>query len=164
MILDRLEVVLLKSICTWDISKFGNVDDTEKRESFVSKEVFYRRLVNGEKQLRDWLVFSQKNQILYCFPCFFFGNMYEFKIIFYGGFQRGEGGGQWRMVPGVPVPIETALVLEIISYSNGRIILNAYISEWLEPIQMGPQPIDLKWNFTSENVEFEADWLISIRF
>lgn len=55
-------------------SKFGNVDDTEKRERFVSKEVFYRRLVNGEKQLRDWLVFSQKNQSLYCFPCFFFGN------------------------------------------------------------------------------------------
>jgi hypothetical protein len=41
---------------------FGNVDDAEKRERFLSKEVVYRRLVNGEKQLRDWLVFSQKKK------------------------------------------------------------------------------------------------------
>jgi hypothetical protein len=30
-------------------------------------------LVNAEKKLRDWLVFSQKNQSLYCFLCFFLG-------------------------------------------------------------------------------------------
>jgi hypothetical protein len=29
---------------------------------------------------------------------------------------------------------------------------------------MGPPPIDLKSNFTSENVWFETDWLILLKF
>jgi hypothetical protein len=39
----------------------------------------------------------------------------------------------------------------------GRLILTCYIFKWFEPIQMGPLPIALKLNFTSENVRFEAD-------
>ena len=51
-----------------------NVAGAKKRGRSLSKEVFYRKLVNGEKQLRDWLIYSPQNQSLYCFPCFLVGN------------------------------------------------------------------------------------------
>ncbi|KAI9552608.1 putative zinc finger MYM-type protein 1-like [Daphnia sinensis] len=61
----------------FDPSKF-DFTSSEKREPSgkvrrVNVDLFYRKLVNGEKKPRDWLEFSKRNGSLYCVPCFFFG-------------------------------------------------------------------------------------------
>lgn len=35
----------------------------------LSREWFYRNLTNGEKVLREWLVYSPEKMALFCFPC-----------------------------------------------------------------------------------------------
>lgn len=38
----------------------------------LSRELFFRKQINGEKKLRDWMSYSAKNGSVYCFPCYFF--------------------------------------------------------------------------------------------
>ena len=43
------------------------------RYRYLNKSVFYRQLLNGEKQLRSWLLYSKSANAVFCGPCKLFG-------------------------------------------------------------------------------------------
>ncbi|XP_045033909.1 zinc finger MYM-type protein 1-like [Daphnia magna] len=75
----------------YDPSKFY-FTSSEKREPLgkvrrANVDLFYRKLVNGEKKPRDWLEFSKRNGSLYCVPYFFFGEERKYSMAGKEGFR-----------------------------------------------------------------------------
>ena len=59
----------------------------------LTRDWFYRKLPNGEKMLRSWMVYSPSKAALYCFCCRLFGT--ENNPCHTSGFQSQNGFNKW---------------------------------------------------------------------
>lgn len=71
---DKVRLLLIK--CgpqRVDVSTFKFPDSDGHGNRHLDAKWFYKILTNGERVLRQWLLYSQSEDALFCFPCLLFG-------------------------------------------------------------------------------------------
>lgn len=70
-LINRLLLKEIKQNMNYDVLstkiKFGN------KTRYLKKNVFYRKLLNGEQQIRKYIIYSPIKNALFCIPCRLFG-------------------------------------------------------------------------------------------
>lgn len=88
MHLDTKTVDLLVEKRPVKVSKFDFPVNQEKRH--FSDDFYVRKLPNGEKASRDWLVYSKKTDSVFCFCCKLFNNITSQPKL------ANDGNDDWR--------------------------------------------------------------------